>query len=103
MTFRVEVEPAGNLEAVLEANAGMAVAGKLTKKAMPKNPVHLVNLGSLSQTYLPGIPIWMQDIGLAMGSLTGRMLGIDPQFSSYRALAAGTAPAAAAEVVEQAA
>jgi quercetin dioxygenase-like cupin family protein len=95
VSFRVEAEPARNLEAVLEANAGMAQAGKLTRKAMPRNPFLLANLGKLGETYLPGIPIGLQKLGLQMGSMTGRMLGIDPGFGKYRALAAGTAPVAA--------
>ena len=87
VTFRVEAEPAGNLEAVLEANAGLAKAGKLNKNAMPRNPFHLVNIGKLSETYLPGIPIWFQKMGLATGSLVGRALGFDPTFRKYRAMA----------------
>ncbi|HEX8918304.1 MAG TPA: cupin domain-containing protein [Chloroflexota bacterium] len=83
--FRVEVSPPRNLEATLEAVCGMAQAGKLNKKAMPRNPFLLANLGRFSETYIPVVPIWMQRMGLTMGSLTGRLFGIDPEFRQYRA------------------
>jgi quercetin dioxygenase-like cupin family protein len=100
--FQVEVTPARNLEATLEAICGMAQAGKLTKQAMPRNPFRLAQFGKLSETYLPVIPVWMQEIGLTMGSALGRLLGYDPSFSSYRtpALAPQFAPAFDSEVRE---
>ena len=94
--FRVEVAPARNLEAVLEALATMARDGKLNKRAMPKNPFVLANLGRFSETYLPGIPIWMQKLGLAMGSTLGRVFGHRPDLSEYRTAALETEVAAAA-------
>jgi quercetin dioxygenase-like cupin family protein len=85
--FRVEAVPAGNLEAVIEVGARLAEEGKLNKKAMPKNPFLMANLGRLAETYLPGIPIWFQKIGLAVGSAVGRVLGYDPELKQYRTLA----------------
>jgi quercetin dioxygenase-like cupin family protein len=82
--FRVEVTPARNLEATLEAICGLANAGKLTRSAMPRNPFLLAQFGKLSGTYLPGIPVWMQRIGLTMGSAMGQLLGYDPAFASFR-------------------
>jgi quercetin dioxygenase-like cupin family protein len=82
--FQVEVTPARNLEATLEAICGMAQDGKLTKQAMPRNPFRLAQFGKLSQTYLPVIPVWMQRIGLTMGAAMGRILGYDPSFAAYR-------------------
>lgn len=82
--FRVEVVPPRNLEATIEAIAGMAVEGKLNKRAMPRNPFLLANLGRFSETYLPVVPIWMQRSMLAVGSTMGRALGYDPTFSQYR-------------------
>ena len=83
--FLVEVLPARNLETVLEALAGMAEAGKLNKRAMPRNPFRLAQLGKFSETYLPGIPIWMQKVGLSMGSAMGRILRYDPTLAEFRA------------------
>jgi quercetin dioxygenase-like cupin family protein len=85
VSFRVEVVPARNLEAVLEVSAALAQQGRMNKKrATPKNPFELVNMGKLSETYLPGIPIWFQNIGMTMGSAVGKVLGYDPEFSKYR-------------------
>lgn len=91
--FRVEVTPARNLETILEVLAALAQEGALTKKGMPKNPFHLANIGKVSGTFMPGIPIWMQRFGLTMGSLTGRLLGYSPAFPEYVGRAA-TAEAA---------
>jgi len=87
VVFRVEVTPARNLEAVLEANAGMAYTGRLNGKAMPRNPFHLANLGRLSETYLPVIPIPLQKGMLGMSSAIGRVFGVDPEFRTLRAQA----------------
>jgi uncharacterized cupin superfamily protein len=92
--FQVEVDPARNLETVLEAAAGMAAAGKLGKHGMPRNPFRLALMGKLSDTYMRGVPVWMQKIGLTMACAFARALGYDPTFRAY--VAAATAPAAAA-------
>ena len=100
--FRVEVVPPRNIERVLEAVAGMARDGKMTKKCMPKNPFRLAQLGRLSETYMPGIPIWVQKVGLTMGCAVARLLGYDPAFAEY-ATPATREPAAAALGEHQAA
>ncbi len=86
VSFQVEVVPPRNLEAVLEAVCGMAHAGKLNKRAMPTNPFLLANLGRFSETYIPGIPIWMQKAGLAMGGTMAWVLGYGPDFAEYRTI-----------------
>jgi mannose-6-phosphate isomerase-like protein (cupin superfamily) len=103
VAFRVEAEPARNLEAVLEANAGMAISGKLGgKRAMPKNPFLLADMGRLGETYLPVVPIWMQKIGLTMAATVGRALGIDPSLTSYREAYYGYQAETAVEIAEAA-
>lgn len=57
--------------------------GKLNKSAMPRNPFLLAQLGRLSESYLPVIPIWMQKPMLTIGSTLGWVLGYDPRFSQY--------------------
>lgn len=83
--FRVEVVPPDNIARVLEAVAGLARDGKMTKQGMPKNPFRLAQLARLSQTYMPGIPIWVQNVGLALGCGAARLLGYDPAFTEYAA------------------
>lgn len=82
--FRVEVVPPRNLETVLEVVSALAHAGKMNKQCMPRNPFVLAQFGELSETYLPVVPIWMQKVGLAMGSTMGSLLGYDPTFPQYR-------------------
>jgi quercetin dioxygenase-like cupin family protein len=83
VAFQVEAVPARNIERVLEAVAGMARGGRLTRKCVPKNPLRLVQLARLSETYLPGIPVWIQRIGIAVGSGIARLAGYDPEFAEY--------------------
>jgi len=89
--FRVEVDPAGNLEPTLESIAGMVAAGRMNKKCMPRNPFELANLGRFSDTYLPVIPIWAQRAMLAVGSAFGRVLGYEPTLAKYRVAATAEA------------
>lgn len=91
--FRVEAVPARNLEVAIEVGARLAAEGKLNKKTMPTNLFIMVNLGRLSETYLPGIPVWFQKFGMTVGSGVSRLLGFDPEFKPYR-----TIEPAAAEV-----
>lgn len=101
VTFRVKVTPARELERVLEAVCGMAHAGKLNGRAMPTNPFLLAELGLLSQNFLPGIPIWMQRIGLAMGGAMSRLLSFDIEFQSYIQESRAAAMTAAAPLVQE--
>lgn len=82
--MRVEVVPPRHLEAVLEAVSGMAHDGKLRGNGMPKNPITLANLLRLSETFTPGVPIWMQHITLMIAASVGRLLGYDPAFTQYQ-------------------
>jgi quercetin dioxygenase-like cupin family protein len=91
--FQVEVTPARNLEATLEAICGLAQAGQLTRRALPRNPFQLAQFGQLAETYLPVIPVWLQKVGLRMGATLGRLLGYDPTFAAYRTPAPAPQPA----------
>jgi mannose-6-phosphate isomerase-like protein (cupin superfamily) len=82
--MRVEVAPPGNLETVLEAICGMAHDGATNQYSMPMDLFNLVNLGRLSETYLPDLPIWMQRSILAAASPMAWLLGYDPDFAAYR-------------------
>ena len=84
VAFLVEVVPARNLESTLELLAALAHAGKLNGNAMPKNPFYLVQVGRLSETYLPVIPIWMQKIGLTMGYGAAWWFGFDHRLARYQ-------------------
>jgi quercetin dioxygenase-like cupin family protein len=81
--FRVQVAPAGSLETVLEVNSALAHQGKLDAWGMPKDPFELANLASLSETYIPGLPILFQKAAVAMVSGVGFFLGYNPTLERY--------------------
>jgi quercetin dioxygenase-like cupin family protein len=81
--FRVEAVPARNLERVLEVVSIMSRNGRMNKHGIPKNLIELANLGRLSNTYVPVVPIILQKITIACISTVGRPLGYKPDFSQY--------------------
>jgi quercetin dioxygenase-like cupin family protein len=88
--FRVEAAPARHLERVLEAVSVMAHDGRMNRHGMPKNPFELANLGRLSETYVPGVPIILQKLAIGAASALGRLLGYKPDFSQYRMIEAAS-------------
>jgi mannose-6-phosphate isomerase-like protein (cupin superfamily) len=85
--FRVEVSPSRNFETIVEAAAGMAQAGKLNNRGMPKNPFLMAILARKAECYMPVVPIWMQKVMLTMGSTLGTALGYNAECSRYQTLA----------------
>jgi uncharacterized cupin superfamily protein len=81
--FRVEAVPARHLERVLEVVSFMSHDGRMNKRGMPKNLVELANLGRLSDTYVPGVPVVLQKMGIAAVSTLGLLFGYKPDFSQY--------------------
>ena len=81
--FRVQAAPAGNLETVLELASALAHQGKLDAWGLPRDPFELANLASLTETYLPGVPILLQRATLGMVSGFGLFLGYNPTLMRY--------------------
>ncbi|HEX6507476.1 MAG TPA: cupin domain-containing protein [Chloroflexota bacterium] len=84
LSLRVAAVPARQLEAVLEAVAGMAHEGKLGRNGMPRDPFNLANLLRLSETFTPAMPIWVQRLALTVAASGGRLLRYDATFIQYR-------------------
>ncbi|MBV9279199.1 MAG: cupin domain-containing protein [Chloroflexi bacterium] len=84
MRMRVEVMPAGNLEDVLEALCALAAEGATSRDGMPRDPFHLATLARSSETYHPGVPVWMQKSILRLASPVAWLLGYDRDFATYR-------------------
>ena len=63
--------------------SGLVGDGKTTGKAIPKNPFELALIYELSESFIVGMPLFLQK-GI-FGSLAGvaRLLGYDPEFSEY--------------------
>jgi hypothetical protein len=61
----------------------LAADGKTNRKGMP-NPLRLAVIANhhFDDVRLPGIPQWMQKMGLAMGAPVGRLLGYQPTYES---------------------
>lgn len=84
--FHVTVAPPHNIEAVLEVICGMAHSGRLNRRCMPKNPFELAHLARFSESYLAGVPIWLQRGSLALLAGMGALLGYRPDFGAYRGI-----------------
>src|SRR5579884_1860327 len=70
--FRVEVRPARNLETVLHVASRLANDGKLSRRGVPTNPFLLAIFAKTAETYLPGIPIALQNAGMTLGCTVAR-------------------------------
>lgn len=60
VTFRVTIAPAGGFEDTLRIAYGLAADGKVNKKGIPLKFSHLALLLDIGETYLPGLPYWLQ-------------------------------------------
>ena len=83
VVFEVEIRPARDFEKALRAQFGLVEDGKTDEKAIPKNILELALIYELSESYIVGMPLFLQK-GI-FGALAGiaRMLGYDPEFSEY--------------------
>ena len=81
--FVCEIRPALQFESLIETMFSLAADGKTNRKGMP-NPLRLAVIANhhFDDVRLPGIPQWMQKMGLAMGAPVGRMLGYRPTYES---------------------
>jgi mannose-6-phosphate isomerase-like protein (cupin superfamily) len=60
VTFLCTITPAGSFEQLLRIAYGLAADGKVTKKGIPKNIWHLALMFQIGESYLPGMPLWLQ-------------------------------------------
>jgi hypothetical protein len=100
VVFEVEISPTRNFEKALRAQFGLVGDGKTNDKAIPKNVFELALIYELSESFIVGMPLFLQK-GIS-GALAGvaRLLGYDPEFCEYTkpegtALTEGRAPAPA--------
>lgn len=80
--FVCEVRPALQFEQLLETMFALAADGKTNAKGMP-NPLRLAVIARahFDTVQLPFPPVWMQRVGLALGSPAGRLLGYRPTYT----------------------
>ena len=92
--FRTEVRPALQFERLIETMFSLAADGKTNRKGMP-NPLRLAVIAKahFDDVQLPFPPVWLQRMGLAMGSPVGRALGYRAEYVSGAASAPVAQPA----------
>ena len=81
--FGVEIRPARNFEKSLRAAFGLAEDGKTNDKGVPKNILELALIYELSESYIVGIPLFLQKGIFGALARIARWMGYDPEFSKY--------------------
>ena len=83
MVFEAEIRPARNFEKSLRARYGLVEDGKTTDKAVPKNILELALIYELSESYIVGMPLFLQKGIFGALAKIARWRGYDPEFSKY--------------------
>jgi mannose-6-phosphate isomerase-like protein (cupin superfamily) len=81
--FVTEIRPARKMEQSLRAEYGLARDGKTNKKGVPTNIFELALLYALSESYLVGMPQFLQKGVFGALARIARWRGYDPEFSKY--------------------
>ena len=83
VVFEVEIRPARNFEKALRAHFGLVQDGKTNDKAIPKNVFELALIYELSESYIVGMPLFLQKGIFGALARIARWRGYDPEFSEY--------------------
>ena len=83
VVFEVEVRPARNFEKALRAQFGLVADGKTNDKAIPKDPFELALIYELSESFMVGMPLFLQKGIFGALARVARWRGYDPEFSKY--------------------
>ena len=83
VVFEVEIRPARNFEKALRASFGLAEDGKTNDKGVPKNIFELALIYELSESYIVGMPLFLQKGIFGELARIARWRGYDPEFSEY--------------------
>ncbi len=81
--FEVEVRPARNFEKSIRAQVGLVEDGKTNDRAVPKNILELALIYELSESYIVGMPLFLQKGIFGALARIARWRGYDPEFSKY--------------------
>jgi mannose-6-phosphate isomerase-like protein (cupin superfamily) len=73
--FEVEIMPSRNFTQTLETLFALANAGGVKADGSPRHPFDLAIIGQLSESYLPGLPIWLQKTLFALIASIARFVG----------------------------
>ena len=83
VVFEGEIRPASNFEKAIRAGDGMARDGRTNGKGVPKNLFELALLFELAESYLSGMPLFLQKGIFGTLARIARNRGYDPEFSEY--------------------
>ncbi len=83
VVFEVEIRPARNFEKALRAQFGLVQDGKTNDKAIPENIFELALIYELSESYIVGMPLFLQKGVFGALVTIARWRGYDPEFSEY--------------------
>ena len=75
VVFEVEVVPARHLAETLDTLFALANAGGVKADGSPRHLFDLAIIGQLSESYLPGPPVWLQRAVFAVIAGIARMVG----------------------------
>lgn len=81
--FEAGIRPARKMEQSLRAMVGLARGGKTNDKGVPKNVFELALLYELSESYIVGMPLFLQKRVFGILARLARRRGYDPEFSRY--------------------
>ena len=81
--FEAEIRPARKMEQSLRAMVGLARGGKTNDKGVPKNIFELALLYELSESYIVGMPLFLQKGVFRTLARLAHRRGYDPEFSWY--------------------
>lgn len=83
VTFLCIVAPARSFEQLLRIAYGLAEDKKVTSKGIPKNIWHLAMMFELGESYLPGVPLWLQKVIFGSLARIGKWKKADRDFHKY--------------------
>jgi mannose-6-phosphate isomerase-like protein (cupin superfamily) len=83
VTFYCTISPAGQFEELLRVAYGLATDKKVNAKGIPKNVWHLAIMFNMGESYLPGVPLWLQKGIFNMLATIGKWKKADIALEKY--------------------
>ncbi|MER2998985.1 cupin domain-containing protein [Pontibacter populi] len=81
--FKVYIRPARNFEKTLRIAYGLVNDGKVNRKGIPKSIWHMALLFHYGESYLPGIPLFLQKRVFGFLAFLATKLGKDKALEKY--------------------
>jgi mannose-6-phosphate isomerase-like protein (cupin superfamily) len=81
--FEVEIRPARNFEKSIRTQMGLIEDGRTNARGLPRNILELALLYELSESYVVGMPLFLQKGIFGALARVARWRGYDPEFFRY--------------------